>query len=143
MILRFGLELSNLPSLVGLFIWNLHRELPFPHSLVEHVACQPLLQTLPTPSSLAGVTKPAFSSSLVYLQFTRKPAPPSLELKALHHLFYMSFSIFCLLFSCFSLILWGRGQSFQGALLVYPRSGCGDIVCCLFAHLLVCISQAD
>jgi hypothetical protein len=29
-------------------------EFPFPHSLVECVICQPLLQTLPTPSSLAG-----------------------------------------------------------------------------------------
>jgi hypothetical protein len=23
-------------------------------------------------------------------------------------------------------------------MLVYPRSGCGNTVCCLFAHLLVC-----
>jgi hypothetical protein len=38
--------------------------------------------------------------------------------------------------------LWGRGQSVQGAVLVYPRGDCGDTMCHLFAHLLVCISQA-
>jgi hypothetical protein len=36
----------------------------------------------------------------------------------------------------------GLGQSVQGAMLVYLRGGCGSRVCCLFAHLLVCISQA-
>jgi hypothetical protein len=36
----------------------------------------------------------------------------------------------------------GGGQSVQGAILVYPRGGCGNTVCCLFAHLLVCIAQA-
>jgi hypothetical protein len=34
------------------------------------------------------------------------------------------------------------GQSVQGAMLVYPKGSCGNTVCCLFAHLLVCISQA-
>jgi hypothetical protein len=29
-----------------------------------------------------------------------------------------------------------------GSYLVYPRRGCGDTMCRLFAHLLVCISQA-
>jgi hypothetical protein len=28
-------------------------------------------------------------------------------------------------------------------MLVYPRGGCGNTVCCLFTHLLVCISQTD
>jgi hypothetical protein len=49
------------------------------------------------------------------------------------------------LFSSFFIIqffLWGRGQSVQGALLVYPRGSCGNITCCLFAHLVVCVSQA-
>jgi hypothetical protein len=27
-------------------------------------------------------------------------------------------------------------------MLVYPRGGCGDTTCHLFAHLLVCIAQA-
>jgi hypothetical protein len=41
------------------------------------------------------------------------------------------------------LIFWGSlGQSVQGTMLVYPRGGCGSTMCCLFAHMLVCISQA-
>jgi hypothetical protein len=36
----------------------------------------------------------------------------------------------------------GRGQSVQGAMVVYPRGSCGNTVCHLFPHLLVCISQA-
>jgi hypothetical protein len=31
-----------------------------------------------------------------------------------------------------------RGQSVQGAMPFYPRGGCENTVCCLFAHLLVC-----
>jgi hypothetical protein len=42
----------------------------------------------------------------------------------------------------FCVCVCGTGQSVQGAMLVYPRSGCGDTVCNLFAHLLVCVSQA-
>jgi hypothetical protein len=34
------------------------------------------------------------------------------------------------------------GQTVQGAMLVYPRGSCGNTACHLFAHLLVCISQA-
>jgi hypothetical protein len=40
------------------------------------------------------------------------------------------------------IFLQGGGQSVQGAMLVYPRGGCGGTACRLFAHLLVCISQA-
>jgi hypothetical protein len=36
----------------------------------------------------------------------------------------------------------GRGQSIQGTMLVYPRCSCGKSTCCLFAHLLVLMSQA-
>jgi hypothetical protein len=36
----------------------------------------------------------------------------------------------------------GEGQFVQGAVLVCPRGSCGNTVCCLFAHLLVCISQS-
>jgi hypothetical protein len=50
-----------------------------------------------------------------------------------------SFSVPCLFF--FFFFLWDMGQSVQGAMLVYPRGSCGDTTCCLFAHLLVCISQ--
>jgi hypothetical protein len=44
----------------------MHGELPFPQSLVELPAHQPLLQTLSTQSSLWGAVKPTFSSKLVY-----------------------------------------------------------------------------
>jgi hypothetical protein len=46
-------------------------------------------------------------------------------------------SLFIILFS-----LWGGGQSVQRALLVYPSGDCGSTACHLFAHLLVCFSQA-
>jgi hypothetical protein len=36
----------------------------------------------------------------------------------------------------------GEGQSVQGAMLIYPRGGCGNIMCHLFTNLVVCISQA-
>jgi hypothetical protein len=42
----------------------------------------------------------------------------------------------------YSVFLGGRGQSVQGTMLVYPKGGCGSTVCRLFAHLLVCVSQA-
>jgi hypothetical protein len=38
--------------------------------------------------------------------------------------------------------LMGKGQSVQGPMLAYPRGSCGNTTYCLFAHLLVCISQA-
>jgi hypothetical protein len=34
--------------------------------------------------------------------------------------------------------LQGRAQSVQGAMLVYPKGGCGNTMCHLFVHLLVC-----
>jgi hypothetical protein len=40
------------------------------------------------------------------------------------------------------LFLQGGGHSVQGAMLVYPRVSCGNTICHLFAHLLVCVSQA-
>jgi hypothetical protein len=47
------------------------------------------------------------------------------------------------LFSSLLIIfLWGRSQSVQEAMLVYPRGGCGNRTCRLFVHLLVYISQA-
>jgi hypothetical protein len=46
-----------------------------------------------------------------------------------------------ILFVCL-FVLQGEGQSVQGAMLVYPRDGCGNMVYHLFAYLLVCISQA-
>jgi hypothetical protein len=51
---------------------------------------------------------------------------------------YMSFSVPCFLFSFFS-PRWGH--TVHRAMLVYPRVGCGNTTCHLFAHLLVCVSQ--
>jgi hypothetical protein len=45
---------------------------------------------------------------------------------------------FCYIIHSF---LWGKGQSVQEAMLVYPRGSCGNTSCCLFAHLLVCVSK--
>jgi hypothetical protein len=54
--------------------------------------------------------------------------------------------LLCVLFSSSFIIqffcVWGGCQSVQGAMLVYPRGRCGNTMCCLFAHLLVCVSQA-
>jgi hypothetical protein len=51
----------------------------------------------------------------------------------------LSAAVPCLLFSFFC----GAGQSVQGAMLVYPKGGCGSSVCCLCAHLLVCVCQGS
>jgi hypothetical protein len=50
--------------------------------------------------------------------------------------------LFSSLFIIQFFFLWGGVQSVQGAMLVYPRGGCGNAMCHLFAHLLVCVSQA-
>jgi hypothetical protein len=42
---------------------------------------------------------------------------------------------FLVYYSVFCLFLRGRDQSVQRAMLVYPRGGCGNTVCHLFAHL--------
>jgi hypothetical protein len=49
-------------------------------------------------------------------------------------------SLFIIQFLFF--FLEGMGQSVQGAMLVYPRGSCGNTLSRLFAHLLVCVSQA-
>jgi hypothetical protein len=38
--------------------------------------------------------------------------------------------------------LQGGSQFVQGAMLLYPRVSCQNTACHLFAHLLICISQA-
>jgi hypothetical protein len=48
-------------------------------------------------------------------------------------------SLLCVPFLLFTFFFCrARGQSVQGATLVYPNGGCGNTTCCLFAHLLVC-----
>jgi hypothetical protein len=116
--------------LQALFTESLHGELPFPPSLVEGLAFWLLLQPLFIESS--------------HGEHLLVPPPFSSVLRAPSRLCCVSFSVPCLLFRFFLLFfLWGRGQSVQGAMLVYLRGGCGSTTCYLFAHLLVCISQAD
>jgi hypothetical protein len=65
--------------------------------------------------------------------------PPSLVYSDHHPLCCMF--LFCSLF-IIQVFLWGGVQSVQGAMLVLPRGSCGNTTCYLFAHLLVCVSQA-
>jgi hypothetical protein len=50
----------------------------------------------------------------------------------------------CMFLMCYSgfIFWWVRDQSVQGAVLVYPKGGCGSTTCHLFAHLLVYVYQA-
>jgi hypothetical protein len=93
--------------------------------------------------SSATYCQPATVAGSVFWELAWRAAPPrfSSALKAPRPLCCMFFSPPCLLFSFF-FFLQGRGQSVQGAKLVYPRGGCRDTAGHLFAHLLVCVSQA-
>jgi hypothetical protein len=96
-----------------------------PSSSVEWLASQLLLQALFTESSCR--------EQLLAL------SPFSSVLKAPYSLLHVLFSSLFIIQFCF---LQGGGQSDQDTMLVYPRGGCVSTACCLFAHLLVCISQA-
>jgi hypothetical protein len=96
-------------------------------------------------SSLSSVTVSPFAFPVfVYWKFMQRSAPcPSPFLQCtqstppplLHVLFNSLFII--------HFFGGGGGQSAQGAMLVYPRGSCGNTMCCLFAHLLVCVAQAS
>jgi hypothetical protein len=66
------------------------------------------------------------------LQCAQSTPPPLLRV-AFQLLVYCSVVFF---------FLQDGGQSFQGAMLVYASGSCGNTTCRLFAHLLVCVSQA-
>jgi hypothetical protein len=92
-----------------------------------------------------GGATPTFSNRLVYLQLMWGSAPPPLSgaqgtPPSLLCVFY--FSAACLLFSLFFSFFPGWGSVCPGGLLICPRLVCGSTACCLFAHLVVCISQA-
>jgi hypothetical protein len=97
-------------------------------SLAEGHACWLLLQALFIKSS-------HIDSSLLLL-----PSPLCSEHPAPSAMCPFQFLVY---YSVFYFFLWGTGQSVQRAMLAYPRGGCGNTVCCLFAHLLVHVSQAD
>jgi hypothetical protein len=143
----------------ALFVLSLRRELPFPSYPVQVLFIKVHWGEPPNPLSLAGFiyleftwvpSPPLFSSGessklatvagFVYLKFAWEIVPPPFSgvFKVPHPHCYVSFSVPCLLFRFFSQ---GWDQTVQGSMLVYPRGGCGDTACCLFAHLLVCISQ--
>jgi hypothetical protein len=67
------------------------------------------------------------------------PPPFSSALRAPCPLCCMSFQLLLYYSVVFSVEC---AQSVQGAMLVYPRGSCGNTMCHLFAHLLVCVSQA-
>jgi hypothetical protein len=51
--------------------------------------------------------------------------------------------LFLVHYSCFFFFfLQGNGLSVQGAMLVYTMGSCGNTICNLFTHLLICVSQA-
>jgi hypothetical protein len=125
---------AHLPPIVSwlllqaLLTENSCRELPLPPSLVERLASWLRLQPLST-ESLHGeqlLAPPLFSSAL----------------RARHLLCCHPFP-FLVYYSVFwGFFLQGGSWSVQGSMLVYPRGGCGNTAWCLFAHLLVCMSQA-
>jgi hypothetical protein len=101
-----------------------------PYFKQELITC-PLLALLPFQS--------LFTESLHKDQLLALPPCPVLSEHPTPHA-TCSISVPCLFIYLF--FLQGRGQSIQGAKLVYPRDSCGDTMFHLFAHLLVCISQA-
>jgi hypothetical protein len=89
-----------------------------------------------------GGATPTFSSHLFYLQFVWGSAHPhSPVLRVLSPLCYVSFVFFSCLFSIQFFVFQSGGQSVHGAMLLYPRGGCGGTMCHLSAHLVVCVSQ--
>jgi hypothetical protein len=109
-----------------MFTWRAAPCSLFP-SLVEELACRLLLQAL--------FTKSSHGEQLL------APPPFSGALRTPRSLCCRSFSVLCLLFRFFFCRV--GGQSVQGAMLVYPNAGCGSAVHCLFAYVLVCVSQED
>jgi hypothetical protein len=83
---------------------------------------------------------------LCYLKVAQgaAPLPPLVCLKnpALSAACPFYFLVYYSIFFSFFLLLQGRDWSVYMVTLVYPRGGCANAVCCLLAHLLVCVSQA-
>jgi hypothetical protein len=86
--------------------------------------------SLPTPGCRVHALAPALSSQarLIYSSGRDSP-PPSLALRALHPLCYLSF-LFLLLITQFLFFPPGGGWSVQGAMLIWPRVVCGSTAYC-------------
>jgi hypothetical protein len=68
-----------------------------------------------------------------FLRCTQSTLPPLLCVPFQFLVYYSGF---------FFPFFQGGDQSVQGAMLAYPRGSSGNTACHLFAHLLVCFSQA-
>jgi hypothetical protein len=102
----------------------------------------PFLSPLLHCRGLSAVYFSKFCLLKVCKEISNLPLPPSpmhSEHPALSAVCPFQFLVYYSGFFCV-VFLQGGGHSVQGAMLVYPRGG--NTVCHLFAHLLVCISQA-
>jgi hypothetical protein len=94
--------------------------------------------SFPAPDCWACATAPAISGHGLFIYRSgRDSPPPNSVLRALHPLCYVSL-LFLLLITQFLFFSLGGGQSFQGAMLIWPRVVCGSTMCYL-ALLVVCI----
>jgi hypothetical protein len=104
----------------------------------------------PSPFSSAAACQLSTFPGFVYWKFLQRSAPCSsplpwctqCTLPPLLHIPFQLLAYYSVFLGFLCVFLQGRGQSFQQAMLVYPRVSCGNTECRLFAHLLVCISQA-
>jgi hypothetical protein len=129
--------------LQSFFIYSLHGEVPLPTSSgVFHMTTT--VTSFPTPRLLGG----GRHSCLLWLAclFTvpcgTAPLPLS-ELRAPSSLCYISFfSQELVYYSVCFFPLWAGGTVCPGVVLTCPRVVCGSTAYCIFAHLMVCISEA-
>jgi hypothetical protein len=118
---------------------------PLPPSPVEFSTWQPLLQTLPTPRLLGGGRHSCLLwPACLFTVHVREGPSPTLQNSWSPALFakYLFFSAACLLLSLFFSFFLGQGSFCLGGYADLSQGVCGSTVCCLFAHLVVCISQA-
>jgi hypothetical protein len=82
---------------------------------------------------------PSLAALFIYSLSEGVPLPLSLELRAPHPLCYMSlfFQLLVYYYVCFFLFSLGRVILSRGWCWFVP----GSTVCCLFAHLVICVSQ--
>jgi hypothetical protein len=128
----------HLPSPAGMFIYSSCGKCPFPRVQWAFLT-DPLLQDFPLQDPLL---LPSTADLFIYNSMSDCPSPPS-ALRASHPLCYVSVFVVAIYYSVwfFSLFSLGRGQSVQGATLIWPRAVCGSTACHL-AHLVVCFSPA-
>jgi hypothetical protein len=124
----------HLLSLACVFIYSSRGKWAFP----------PLLWSFPLTAAFTSFpalgcwtdATPALFCQLVYLEFhgvlPLSPFSTQGSLLSLLHVFFVVVYYAVCLFSL------GRGRSFQGAILIWPRIVCGSTTCHL-AHLVICV----